>query len=67
MVLENFLSEEDIEALKNECYELVDEMDPTEHNTVFSGVKQVLIMLLYPIITSSYIQQIITLHAYLWR
>ena len=40
-MLENFLSDEDVEALKAECYDLVEKMDPAKYHTVFSTTKQV--------------------------
>ncbi|ELT91970.1 hypothetical protein CAPTEDRAFT_183693 [Capitella teleta] len=40
VVFENFLSNDEIEALKTECHDLVEKMNPDEHNTVFSTTKQ---------------------------
>ena len=41
LVIEDFLDEASIQELKHDCSSLVDDMDPTQHNTVFSTVKQV--------------------------
>ena len=40
-VVENFLSEAEVNALKSECHQLVEDMNPEEHSTVFSAIKQV--------------------------
>lgn len=40
LVLENFVSNEDVEAMRKECYTLVEDMNPAEHQTVFSTVRQ---------------------------
>ncbi len=40
-VIENFLNDEDVEALKQECWSLVENMNPDEHNTTFSTTKHV--------------------------
>ena len=40
-MVENFLSDDDIAALKAECADLVEKMDPMEHAAVFSTTKQV--------------------------
>lgn len=39
-VVEDFLSDSEIEALKAECHQLVEDMNPEEHSTVFSAVRQ---------------------------
>ena len=39
-VIEDFLTDEDVEALKQECGRLVEEMNPDDHNTMFSTTKQ---------------------------
>jgi len=36
-VIENFVSEDDVNALKTECYDLIEDMNPAEHNTVFKS------------------------------
>ena len=43
MVIENFITAEEADAMRAECYKLVDEMDPSQHHTVFSTTKQVYI------------------------
>ncbi|XP_064616305.1 phytanoyl-CoA dioxygenase domain-containing protein 1 homolog [Liolophura sinensis] len=41
VVLDNFLTEDQIESLKSECWRLVEEMKPEEHSSVFeTGSKQ---------------------------
>ena len=40
-MIEGFLNDKDVEALKAECSGLVEEMNPEEHQTVFSTTKQV--------------------------
>ncbi|XP_013388645.1 phytanoyl-CoA dioxygenase domain-containing protein 1-like [Lingula anatina] len=35
-IIENFLSEEECDALKAECHDVIDKMDPKEHHAVFS-------------------------------
>ncbi|KAI0222343.1 Phytanoyl-CoA dioxygenase domain-containing protein 1 [Lamellibrachia satsuma] len=40
VVLENFATEEEIAAMKAECFDLVEKMNPNEHHTVFSTTKQ---------------------------
>ena len=42
-MLQDFLKADEIEGLKKDCSELIDGMDPKEHNTVFSGATQVLL------------------------
>ena len=51
MVLEDFTTDEDVEAMKVECFDLVEKMDPSEHHTVFSTTKKVNLLLI------SYIRQ----------
>ena len=41
VVLENFATEEEIAAMKAECFDLVEKMNPSEHHTIFSTTKQV--------------------------
>merc|ERR1712226_1640240 len=40
VVIENFITAEEADAMRAECYKLVDEMDPSQHHTVFSTTKQ---------------------------
>uniref|UniRef100_T1J7T0 Fe2OG dioxygenase domain-containing protein n=1 Tax=Strigamia maritima TaxID=126957 RepID=T1J7T0_STRMM len=41
LIIENFLDNNDVSRLKEECYKIVDEIDPKEHKTVFkTGDKQ---------------------------
>ena len=39
-VLEDFIDKHDVEAMKKECWGLVDEMDPSKHHTVFNAETQ---------------------------
>ncbi|XP_052774222.1 phytanoyl-CoA dioxygenase domain-containing protein 1-like [Mya arenaria] len=39
LVLPDFADEETVEGLKKECHRLVEEMDPAEHNTVFTTLE----------------------------
>ncbi|KAH9488416.1 Phytanoyl-CoA dioxygenase domain-containing protein 1 [Bulinus truncatus] len=39
-VIENFVKEEDLKAMKNRMHEIVDNLDPKEHQTVFSTKNQ---------------------------
>ena len=45
VVLEDFTTDEDVEAMKAECYDLVEKMDPSQHHTVFSTTKKVDLLL----------------------
>ena len=36
LVIENFVNQNEVKAMKNEILKLVDEMDPKEHKGVFS-------------------------------
>ena len=40
VVIENFLDDQEIKSLLSECRELVTNMNPSEHKTVFSAVNQ---------------------------
>ena len=40
-MLEDFLTNEEADELMDECHQLVDSMDPSEHRAVFSTVRQV--------------------------
>ena len=53
MVLEDFTSDEDVEAMKAECYDLVEKMDPSQHHTVFSTTKKVDLLLSSYVCTNS--------------
>ena len=39
LILTDFADETTVEALKQECHRLVDEMNPAEHNTVFTTLE----------------------------
>ena len=47
LVIENFASDEEIDAMRAECHELVEKMNPAEHQTVFSTTKQVSCFMTY--------------------
>ena len=36
-VLENFLTDTEVEALRSECHALVEDMDPKEHHSIFKS------------------------------
>lgn len=38
--MENVVSDEDVAGMKEACYQLVEDMDPKQHHTVFSSEKQ---------------------------
>ena len=42
VVIEGFLNDKDVEALKKECSNLIDDMNPEEHHTIFSTTKKVI-------------------------
>ncbi|GFN82751.1 hypothetical protein PoB_000925700 [Plakobranchus ocellatus] len=39
-IIENFLTQDEVKALKDRMYEIVDQVNPKEHRTVFSTVDQ---------------------------
>ena len=41
LILEDFVSSKDVEAMKKECWQIIEDMNPAEHHTVFSTTKHV--------------------------
>ena len=37
LVVENFLTADEVESMRNGCWQLVEDMDPSIHKGVFSG------------------------------
>ena len=47
LVVEDFLEQKDVQAMKKEILDLVDEMDPNEHRGVFSTTSHNQVWLFY--------------------
>jgi hypothetical protein len=39
LILEDFVDDATVESLKSECHRLIEEMNPADHNTVFSTLE----------------------------
>ena len=40
-MLENFITDTEADQLRTDCYNLIEDMNPAQHQTVFSTTKQV--------------------------